>query len=127
MAKTTEIIRKVTVIDDFDGNEIEDGLAETFEFSFEGSDYILDLRPANATKFRKDLEKWVAASSKVTGKRGRPRGASTASKRPGTGSGRSKEELQAARDWLTKNGHEVAPRGRIKAELLEIFDQAHAS
>lgn len=123
MAKTTEIIKKVTVTDDFDGKVIEDGLAESFDFSFEGTDYTIDLRPANADKFRKDLEKWIAASSKITGKRGRPKSSGT---RAPSGSGRSKEELQTIREWAGKNGHEVSPRGRIAAPILEAYDQAHA-
>ena len=42
-----------------------------------------------------------------------------------TGSGRSKEQLQAVRDWAVKNGYDVAPRGRVKAEILDAFDAAH--
>ena len=42
-----------------------------------------------------------------------------------TGSGLSKEQLQAVRDWAVKNGYDVAPRGRVKAEILDAFDAAH--
>lgn len=125
MAKQVKTI--VTVIDDFDDQPIDDGLADTIDFVWEGTSYTIDLRPTNADKFRKDMQKWLAAATKVTGRRGRPKSAGGGSTRPGTGSGRSKEELQAARDWLTKNGHEVAPRGRIKTELLELFDASHES
>ncbi len=123
MAKRTQTI--VTVVDDYDDKEIEDGLAQTIDFTWEGSDYTIDLRPTNADKFRKDLEKWVAAATKITGRRGRPR--SAGGTRAPSGSGRSKEELQAVRDWAGKNGHEVSPRGRIAAPILEAYDQAHAS
>jgi hypothetical protein len=67
------------------------------------------------------MEKWVAAASKVSGRRGRPKGSS----RPHTGSGRSKEELANIREWLKKNDHEVNERGRIKSELLDLYDAAH--
>ncbi|RDH76336.1 Lsr2 family protein [Mycolicibacterium moriokaense] len=123
MAKQTQTI--VTVIDDFDGNTIDDGLAETIDFSFDGTSYRIDLRPTNADKFRKDMEKWIAAAPKVQGKRGRPKG--SGSSRPNTGSGRSKEELQAIRDWAVKNGHDVSPRGRIASPILEAYDAAHES
>lgn len=125
MAKTTEIIKKVTVTDDFDGQIVDDGLAETIEFSFEGTDYIIDLRPTNAAKLRKDMEKWLAAGTKITGKRGRPRSTGAGTKRPGTGSGRSKEQLANIREWLKKEGHEVNDRGRIKSELVDLYDAAH--
>lgn len=126
MAKKTKTITTVTVFDDFDGKEVEEGLAETFEFGYEGSTYVIDLRPTNADKFRKDLEKWVAAASKVTGKRGRPKGSGSVSSRPGTGSGRSSEELANIREWLRKEGHEVSDRGRVKADLVDLYDAAHS-
>lgn len=125
MAKKTQTI--VTIIDDFDDKVIDDGLADTIDFTWEGAHYTIDLRPTNAEKFRKDMEKWLAAATKVTGRRGRPRGTGSASSRPGTGSGRSKEELANIREWLKANGHEVNERGRIKSELLDLYDEAHRS
>lgn len=121
MARQVKTI--VTVIDDFDGQPIDDGLSDTIDFTWEGTGYTIDLRPTNADKFRKDVEKWLAAATKVTGRRGRPKG--SAATRPGTGSGRGKEELANIREWLTKNGHEVNERGRIKGELLDLYDEAH--
>lgn len=32
-----------------------------------------------------------------------------------------KAELQAAREWLQAQGHKVGDRGRIKAELMELY------
>lgn len=125
MAKQTQTI--VTVVDDFDGKEIDEGLAETFEFTWEGSDYVIDLRPANAEKIRKDMDKWTAAASKVTGRRGRPKSSGSTGTRAPSGSGRSKDELARIREWAQQNGHEVSPRGRIAAPILEAYDQAHAS
>src|SRR6185503_3939624 len=120
------VVQQVTYIDDFDDQEVDEGLLQTIEFSWEGSAYTIDLRPQNADKFRKDIDKWVAAATKITGKRGRPaRAGGGGSTRPGTGSGRSKEELANIREWLVKNNHEVSPSGRIKAELLDIYDEAH--
>lgn len=124
MAKKVQTI--VTVIDDFDDKPIDDGLAETIDFTWEGTSYTIDLRPQNAEKFRKDLEKWVAAATKVAGRRGRPKGSGSTT-RPATGSGRSKEELANIRGWLKSNGHEVNDRGRIKADLLALYDEAHQS
>ena len=39
-------------------------------------------------------------------------------------SGKSPAELAAIRDWANKNGHEVAERGRIKADIVAAYDKA---
>lgn len=60
-------------------------------------------------------------------RRGRPAGSTNkapAARKP-SGSGRSKEQLQAIRDWANSNGHEVSPRGRIAAPVLAAFEEAH--
>lgn len=123
MAKKTQVL--VTVVDDLDGTVLAEEDAYEVFFGYKGSQYRLDLSKANADKLDKFLNPYIAAAERVSSNRGRPR--STSSRRPSTGSGRSKEELQAARDWLRKNGHDVNDRGRIKAELLELFDKAHES
>ncbi|WP_336883066.1 Lsr2 dimerization domain-containing protein [Rhodococcus globerulus] len=38
------------LIDDLDGKPIDSGLAHEVTFSYQGSDYRIDLRPANADK-----------------------------------------------------------------------------
>jgi hypothetical protein len=43
----------------------------------------------------------------------------------GTGSGLDKEQLQAAREWLRAQGHDVSDRGRIKGELMDLYEAAH--
>ncbi|WMM74484.1 Lsr2 family protein [Rhodococcus pyridinivorans] len=121
MAKKTVTV--TSYYDDFDGKEIEEGLAQTIEFSVDGKDYRIDLRPDNADKFRGDLEKWVAAASEViTPKRGRPAGGG---QRKSSASGRSREELAAIREWAKKNGHEVSERGRIAKPIQDAYDAAH--
>ena len=42
-----------------------------------------------------------------------------------SGSGKSPEELAAAREYLRGLGHEVADKGRISKELLEVWDKRH--
>jgi hypothetical protein len=118
-------ITRTEVYDDLDGKIIDDGMAQKFEYSWEGKDYVLDLRPTNAEKLDKLMKPYLEASTEVGKAAKRTRSTSTASGRAPSGSGRSKEELQAVRDWAAKNGHEVSPRGRIKAEILEAFDAAH--
>lgn len=119
MAK--KVITLTEFVDDFDGEKIDAGLAETIEFSVQGSSYRMDLRPTNAEKFRKDLQKWIAAAEKVGGGRGRPKGVGSGR----AGAKRSKDEMAAIRHWAAENGHEVSARGRIANDVLEAYQAAH--
>lgn len=116
-----------TYIDDLTGDELAEDQVHTVSFGWSGTQYEIDLSKAGAEKLEKLIKPYVDAGRRVGSTRGRPRGGSASSSRPNTGSGRSKEELQAIRDWAVKNGHEVSPRGRIKADVLEAFDAAHES
>lgn len=111
------IVRQL--IDDIDGTEIRDGGGERIEFSFRGVDYQIDLSSANAAKLDKALTPYIDAAAKV-------RGGGRGRRSKAGGSGRtSPEQLAAIREWARKNGHEVADRGRIKAEIVEAFEAAH--
>lgn len=109
------IVRQL--IDDIDGSEICDGGGERVEFSFRGVDYQIDLSVANTAKLEQALMPYIDAAAKVRGA-GRPRRAKLNGKS-------SPEQLAAIRVWARKNGHEVADRGRIKAEIVEAFEAAH--
>ncbi|QDP08263.1 histone-like nucleoid-structuring protein Lsr2 [Prescottella equi] len=116
-----KVVTLTEFFDDFDGEKIDDGLSETIEFTVQGTSYRMDLRPKNAERFRKDLEKWIAAAVKVGGRASR-------SKRSGVvpgGSRRSKEGLAAIRNWAARNGYQVSTRGRIAREVVEAYDAAH--
>ncbi|MGR6520199.1 histone-like nucleoid-structuring protein Lsr2 (plasmid) [Rhodococcus erythropolis] len=92
------------------------------DFILRGADYLIDLWPTNVDKFNTALEPFVKVAEKVGKAR---RGSKADATAKDTGSGRSKEQLQAVRDWAIKNGCDVAPRGRVKAEILDAFDAAH--
>jgi hypothetical protein len=116
--------RTITVeyVDDLDGSVVDEADVSTVAFSYKGTSYEIDLKPANAKKLDDALNKYIAAARKTSnGRRGRA--ASTAT-RPSTGSGRSKEELAAIRSWAIDEGYEISPRGRIKAEIIEAYDAA---
>lgn len=120
MAK--KVVTLTEFFDDFDGEKIDEGLVETIEFTVQGSTYRMDLRPKNAEKFRKDLEKWIAAAEKVGGRRGRPKGSGAGAS---AAARRSKDELGAIRNWASQNGYEVSARGRIAGEVIEAYEAAH--
>ena len=64
----------------------------------------------------------------VTIKRGRPAGSTNkpAGTRKPTASGKSAQELAAVRAWAETQGIQVASWGRIKAEIMTAYDEAHA-
>ena len=105
------------LVSDLSGTELDAGQGETIEFSYRGKDYTIDVTDTEAEKFDKAMEKYLNAATKLGGRRS----AGSSSRRSG-GSGRSKEELADARAWLKQNGHKVSDRGRIKQELLDIYD-----
>lgn len=118
--------KQVVLIDDISGEVIDKDLGGgTLRFSIENKSYSIDLGTKNTEAFYKAVQKFVdAADEEVDAPRSARRNTST-STRASSGSGRSKEELANAREWLKANGHEVSDRGRIKAELLEAYDEAH--
>lgn len=106
-----------TFVDDIDGSVAE----RTFTFSVDGDAYEIDLSSANIEEFHSAVGGFVESARKVkTSKVGRPRGVSSAA-----GARSSREHLTAVREWARKNGHNVSDRGRISAEVLQAFEQAH--
>ena len=110
------------LIDDLDGKPIDTGFGHQITFSYQGADYRIDLRPANADKMEAAFAPYIKAAEKAPAA-GKGRTASTAAK--ASGSGRSAEQLKAIREWAGKNGFDVSPRGRIKADVIDAFDAAH--
>ncbi|MBQ7806406.1 Lsr2 family protein [Rhodococcus sp. (in: high G+C Gram-positive bacteria)] len=111
------------LIDDLDGKPIDTGLGHEITFSYQGTDYRIDLRPTNADKIEAAFAPYIKVAEKVCSA-GRSR-TKAAPATAASGSGRSVEQLKAVRDWAGKNGFDVSPRGRIKAATIDAFDAAH--
>ena len=111
------------LIDDLDGKPIDTGLAHEVTFSYQGTDYRIDLRPTNADKLEAVFAPYIEVAEKVSSAGKSRTQTPTATKK--LGSGRSAEQLKAIRDWAGKNGFDVAIRGRVKAEIIDAFDAAH--
>jgi len=105
-----KVVTLTTLVDDLNGEAIEDGQGETIKFGFDGTNYEIDLGPQNAKALRDVFKPYV----KVARKSGRGGGSSSANRT-------DKAELAAAREWLRSNGHEVSDRGRIPTELMELY------
>lgn len=104
------------LVDDLDGSYLEDGEGETVSFSLDGQSYEIDLKAENAERLREALSRYINHGRRVSSTR-----TGTTRKASGSGTGMSKEQLSEAREWLRANGHKVSDRGRIRADLLELF------
>lgn len=113
MAETTTVV----LVDDLDGTAAD----ETVDFALDGVLYTIDLSEANAERIRDVLTKYVGAARRTGGrfKRGM---ATRGDTRPAANAGRSPEQNQAIREWARKNGHPVAERGRIPADVIAAFE-----
>lgn len=120
MAKLALMARKVetivTLTDDLDGSKAD----RTISFAVDGASYEIDLSKRNAAAFEKAFAPYIAAARKA------PRSAGSVRARRGAAAPRSdKNELAAIREWARANGHDVADRGRISAEIRDAYAAAH--
>lgn len=113
--------REITqYIDDLDGTELGSDEINVVEFSYAGSDYVLDLSEDNALKFAADLEPYLNAATKVAKAR--------TSRTRSTGAGASKADPgrnRRIRAWARDNGHSVSARGQISHEIISAYEAAN--
>lgn len=109
MAK--EVLTKL--IDDLDGGKA----AETVTFALDGRIYEIDLSAKNAAKLRHILTPYAQH-----GQSSSSRPARAPSRKPKTPTG--PDQNQAIRAWAARKGYEVAPRGRIKRDIVEEYRQS---
>jgi hypothetical protein len=122
---------QVQMIDDLDGQPYED--ITTVEFALDGVTYEIDLNGEHADQLRDVLSDFVDAARRTGGRFRRGTGPVAHTNgvvvRPGGGgSGRSREQLAAIREWARNKDnwpHEVSDRGRLAQGVLEAFDEAH--
>lgn len=133
-------------VDDLDDSRLDDDKIDVVEFSFRGTDYTLDLSTKNGHQFNKDMAKYIeaalcarersaAAQAAVNGSL--PKKSSNGRRRPSRSNNRktsrkntaetalTREQRKAMRDWANSNGHNVSSRGRLSAEIIDAFNEAH--
>lgn len=103
------------LIDDIDGGEA----AETVTFGLDGATYEIDLSAKNAAKLRKTLEGYAEHGTRVGRQAASARGRMNGRGRSSAAADR--EQNRAIREWAAKKKLDVAPRGRIKAEIIEQY------
>ena len=105
----------VQLVDDLDGSEA----VETVTFGIDGVNYEIDLSTDNAERLRNAMSPYVGGARKV-GAGGRRRG--------GRGPARpaaSSVDTNSVREWARANGHQVADRGRIRADVIAAYHAAN--
>jgi hypothetical protein len=109
---------QVILVDDIDGGEAD----ETVSFSLDGVSYEIDLSESNATELRDALAQWVGHARRVGGRSTTRRAA--APKKNGAAPA-AKADLAEVRSWARESGYEVSDRGRVSAQILQAYDEAH--
>jgi hypothetical protein len=99
------------LIDDVDGSAAD----TTITFALDGTNFEIDLSDSNAAKLRESLAPWIAGARGV-------RGGGSAPRRPRASRSGAASDAQAIREWARENNIEVSDRGRIKAEVVEMYN-----
>jgi hypothetical protein len=105
----------VELVDDLDGTT--GGDIQTVTFGLDGVTYEIDLNEGNAASLRDHLSEFIGSATRTGGRI--KRGAAPVAT---SGTGRTKEQTQAIREWAKKNGHDVSNRGRIPAAVIDAFE-----
>lgn len=104
---------QVVLDDDIDGSEA----SETVEFALDGVTYEIDLNDQHAASLRDDLASWIGQARRSGGRR--------QTRRRGSGSVGSSEDLGKIREWGRANGFQVSDRGRVSQEVRDAYAAAH--
>ena len=105
----------VRLVDDLDDTEIQSG-GKTVRFSFENTQYEIDLSDEHVRELQEALAPYIAKARRVGGG---PRRGGGGPARPDS------EQLRAIREWGKKHGYKVSDRGRVSRELQEAYHAAH--
>jgi len=117
---------KTVLIDDFDGTPLS-GNSSTTTFSLNGTQYEIDLAPANVQKLKDALAPFIKAGRRVGGPSAARPAARRAPRRRGAGRhSNGANDVTAIREWARANGYTIGDRGRIPAPVLEAYQAATA-
>jgi hypothetical protein len=112
----------VSLVDDLDGTSSDD--ISTITFGLDGANYEIDLTGRNAGHLRDKLADFVGAARRTGG---RVKDAANTSTGPATRPAADREQTRAIRDWAKRTGRAVSDRGRIPADIVSAFEDAHAT
>ena len=106
MAQRTQVL----YVDDIDGSDAEG----TIRFSFDGTDYEIDLNKKHADQLTQAIAPFIAAARKVP-----------SSRRSARGTRAGRQNLSDVRAWARDQGIKISERGRIPADVLAKYNTAH--
>jgi hypothetical protein len=111
--------RKVetTLVDDMTGEAAD----ETVRFGLDGVEFEIDLSANNAGVLRDILADYANAGRKVGKRTEVLNGRSGPSATPRG----NREHTAAIRAWAREAGRQVSDRGRISADIVKEFEEAH--
>lgn len=113
----------VELVDDITGEPA----TESVRFGLDGIDYTIDLSEDNANELRERLAAFIESAQRVKGgKAAKSTVTRTGEKRSTSRAALGREQNQAIREWARAQGEKVSERGRIPAELVVRFQEAHA-
>jgi hypothetical protein len=115
------MVHRIIRFDDIDGSVA----AETILFALDGQTYEIDLSRANAAKLRRALTPYVEKGRQIA-RIPAPRSGESRRTSSGGGSARTRSELADIRAWALANGYDVAPRGSLKWEIIDAYEQEHS-
>jgi Lsr2 len=110
MAK--KVVTTTEFIDDLDGSSA----TGTVSFSFDGTNYEIDLSKRNKTAMEKAFKPYIDHARKARTVR---------SRRTQSGTSGRRQDITAVRSWAKENGFEVSDRGRISQEITDAYKAAH--
>lgn len=102
------------LVDDIDGGKA----TETVDFSYRKVDYQIDLSAKNAKALDKLLSPYIEVARRI------PRKRAAAPRSPGKGSAGAPDSKNV-RSWAAASGIEVSERGRISADVMRQYREAH--
>lgn len=94
-----------------------DDATETLDFSYRGADYQFDLSARNA----RALDKLLAPVLEVS----RRREERPVTRRPVNETPSGAPVVKAVRSWAKNKGIEVSDRGRVAADVMKQYQDAH--
>ena len=114
--------RQITLFtDDLDGTAIKEGKGGPVKFSFDGSDYEIDLSAKHKAQLEKALKPFIDAGKKL-GKSTKGTGGSRRASSARTGT--SAKEIRL---WAQSHGYDVPARGRIPSETRDAYNAGGSS
>lgn len=140
-------------VDDLDGTKLKDDQRDTIEFTYRGRGYTLDLSHKNGAQFDTDMSKYIEAAiraeqrstetesaEKVPAKQARRSGPAKPTGRQKSRVSRRKavaernraagqltaQQRKSIREWANSHGHNLSSRGRLPAEIIDAFNEAHS-